>query len=247
MIWEDRPVQARFVSPEELAAIPLRKPPTVGGRHARGQRVEGFDHSACGGTHPRTTGAVGLLHVRRRERRGGETRVEFVCGGRALRDLRIRGALLGRIATGMSVGLDELEEAITRLRDQEVAHRKRLGTVTERLLALEARDLVASAPRVAGTPVVRQVRDDLELGEARLLAGAIAAEGGIALLGLRGEKAQVLIARPNGHALDCGKALREALAAVGGRGGGQPQMAQGGVLSVDQLEPVLAALQAILG
>ena len=59
--------------------------------------------------------------------------------------------------------------------------------------------------------------------------------------------AQVIIARPNGHSLDCGKALRDALAAVGGRGGGQPQMAQGGVPSADQLEPVLAALQAKLG
>lgn len=246
LIWEDRPIFARFVSPEELATIPLRKPPTVHGP-VRVVSVSGFDHSACGGTHPRTTGAVGLLHVRRRERRGGETRVEFVCGGRALRDLRTRGALLGRLASGLSVGLDELEEAITRLRDQEASYRKRLGAAMERLLALEARDLVASAPRIAGTPLVRQVRDGLELGEARLLAGAIAAAGGVALLGLRGEKAQVIIARPNGHSLDCGKALREALAAVGGRGGGQPQMAQGGVLSTDQLEPVLAALQATLG
>jgi alanyl-tRNA synthetase len=246
VIWEDQPIHARFVSPGELATIPLRKPPTVQGP-VRVVSVSDFDHSACGGTHPRTTGAVGLLHIRRRDRRGGETRVEFVCGGRALRDLRTRGALLGRLATGMSVGFDELEEAITRLRDQEASHRKRLGAAMERLLALDARDLVASAPRVAGTPLVRQVRDGLELGEARLLAGAIAAEGGIALLGLRGEKAQVIIARPDGHALDCGKALREALAAVGGRGGGQPQMAQGGVLSADQLEPVLAALQAMLG
>ncbi|HEX9166135.1 MAG TPA: DHHA1 domain-containing protein [Gemmatimonadales bacterium] len=243
IVWEDRLVEARFVSAAELATIPLRKPPTVQGP-VRVVSVPGFDHSACGGTHPRTTGAVGVLHVRRRERRGGDTRIEFVCGGRALRDLRDRGGLLTRIASGMSVGLDELEEAIGRLRDQEAGHRKRLGHAMERLVAFEARDLVAAAPRHGGVPIVRQFRDGLDMNEARLLATAIVAEGGVALLGLRGEKAQVLIARPAGHAFDCGKVLREALAAVGGRGGGQPQMAQGGIPDPAQLEMVLAELEA---
>jgi len=144
----------------------------------------------------------------------------------------------------MSVGLEELEEAIARLRDQETTHRKRLGAVVEQLLALEARDLVAAAPAAGGTPLVRQVRDTLDLAEARLLASAIAAEGGIALLGLRGEKAQVLLARPAGHTLDCGRVLREALSAVGGRGGGQSQMAQGGVPDPSQLEALLDGLEA---
>jgi alanyl-tRNA synthetase len=242
VIWEDRPVQARFVSGAELATIPLRKPPTVTGS-VRVISVPDFDHSACGGTHPRTTGAVGLLHIRRRERRGGETRIEFVCGGRALRDLRHHGGLLIRTANSLSVGLDELEATIARLREHEASQRKRLATVMERLLALEARDLVASAPRFGDTPVVRQIRDGLELGEARLLAAAIAAGGGVALLGLRGDKAQVLIARPEGHPLDCGQALREALAGCGGRGGGQPQMAQGGVPDAALLEGVLQAIE----
>lgn len=242
VIWADSPVEARFVSAEELAAIPLRKPPTVQGA-IRVVSVPGFDHSACGGTHPRSTGAVGILHVRRRERRGGETRVEFVCGGRALRDLRARGSLLTRIAAGMSVGLDELEEAVGRLRDSEAGARKRLAATMEQLLSYEARDLVSSAPRIGDVAVVRRVRDGMDLGEARLLAAAITAGGGVALLGVRGEKAQVVIARPDGHPLDCGQALREALAAFGGRGGGQPAMAQGGVPDASLLEEVLQVIE----
>ncbi|HEY3229507.1 MAG TPA: alanyl-tRNA editing protein, partial [Roseiflexaceae bacterium] len=59
VIWEDRPVLARFVTAEELAALPLRKPPAVEGA-IRVVSVPDFDHSACGGTHPRATGGVGL-------------------------------------------------------------------------------------------------------------------------------------------------------------------------------------------
>src|SRR5207249_1191615 len=83
VIWEDRPVLARFVTADELARLPLRKPPVVEGS-VRVVSVPDFDHSACGGTHPRTTGGVGLLHIRRWERRGDVVRVEFLCGGRAM-------------------------------------------------------------------------------------------------------------------------------------------------------------------
>ena len=106
VIWEDRPILARFVTAEELAQLPLRKPPTVAGP-VRIVSVPDFDHSACGGTHPRATGGVGLLHLRRWERRGDVTRVEFLCGGRALRDLRWKNAALGRLATVLSVGAEE--------------------------------------------------------------------------------------------------------------------------------------------
>jgi alanyl-tRNA synthetase len=247
IIWEDRPVEARFVTPEELAAIPLRKPPAVEGP-VRVVSVPGFDHSACGGTHPKSTGAVGLLHVRRREKRGGDTRVEFVCGGRALRDLRVRGGLVTRLAAGLTVGVDELEEAVARVRGESDAARKRLAGAMERLLGYEARELVARAPRTAaGVPVVSAVRNDLSLDEARVLVRAVAAEGAIAVVGLRGERAQLLVGRGEGVDLDCGKLIREVLPQFGGKGGGPPQMAQGGVPVAARLDEAVEAARAALG
>lgn len=241
VIWEDRPVLARFVTAEELATLPLRKPPSVTGP-LRVVSVPDFDHSACGGTHPASTGGVGLLFIRRRERRGTETRVEFVCGGRALRDLRIRNAILSRVASGLSVGLDEAEVAITRLREHEAATRKRLGGAMERLLAHEASALAATA-RAAGTALVAVVRDDLEPAEGRALAAALVAEGMVAVVGLQGEKAQLLLARPVDAPLDCGATLRSTLAAFGGRGGGTPQMAQGGLPEAARLQEAVDALR----
>lgn len=225
VIWEDRPIDARFVTPEELARIPLRKPPAVTGP-VRVVSVPDFDHSACGGTHPRSTGAVGILHVRRRERRGQETRVEFVCGQRALRDLRHRGAVLGRLGALFTAGIDDLEAAAARLREDHESTRKRLGDVTDQLLHYQATELAAAAER----GIVSRVRDDLTLEEARVLARLLADRGVTAVLGVAGAKAQVVMARPAAAAgPDCGKVLREVLARFGGKGGGQPQGAQGGI------------------
>ena len=240
VIWEDHPVQTRFVTPEELATLPLRKPPPVAGA-IRVVSVQGFDHSACGGTHPRSTGAVGLLHIRRREKRGSETRVEFICGSRALRDLRKKSALLGRIAGNFTVGLDEVEVAVRRVREQEESSRKRLATVMATLLAHEARDLVAQAEPAGATPMVHLVRDDLSLDEARTLAHAVTGSGGLIVLGISGDKAQMLVGRPADHALDCGQLVREVLTAFGGRGGGQPAMAQGGIPDPNRLADAVAA------
>lgn len=53
--------------------------------------------------------------------------------------------------------------------------------------------------------------------------------GGVALLALSGEKAQLVLARPAESSIDCGKLLKEALSTFGGKGGGQPAIAQGGL------------------
>jgi alanyl-tRNA synthetase len=235
VIWEDRPVSARFVSRDELATLPLRKPPAVEGP-IRVVSVPEFDHSACGGTHPRSTGAVGLLHLRRKERRGNETRIEFVCGGRALRDLRIRGGLLTRLGTMFTAGMDDLEAAVLRLRQNEESTRRRLAQVTERLLAFEARELVQQAA-AGNSRIVRHIREDLSLDEARLLARLVAELGAIAVVGVKGEKSQLVMARDPGAAgPDCGRIVREVLKQFGGRGGGQPMAAQGGVPDATHLE-----------
>jgi alanyl-tRNA synthetase len=246
VIWEDRPVVARFVGPEELATIRLRKPPTVEGP-VRVVSVPDFDHSACGGTHPRSTGAVGLLFVRRRERRGEETRVEFLCGGRALGDLRVKHGIVSRLGLELTVPPVELEEAVERIRRAEKESRKQLAEVTDRWLALEARFLAESAETVGAFRVVSVVRDDLGVVEGRGLVQRLVAEGVVAILGIRGEKPLLVMGRPGGVAVDCGAVVKEVLARVGGRGGGQAGMAQGGLQDSGSVEGAVVMIRGLVG
>jgi alanyl-tRNA synthetase len=90
--FEDRPVRISFRPAEEANRLELRKPTEREG-DVRLIEIEGFDLSACGGTHVSRTGAIGIIAVRRFERMKGLTRVEFLCGRRALlaarRDYRL--------------------------------------------------------------------------------------------------------------------------------------------------------------
>jgi alanyl-tRNA synthetase len=245
VIWEDRPVLARFVSAEALATIALRKPPTVSGP-IRVVSVPDFDHSACGGTHPHTTGGVGLVAIRRWERRSNTIRVEFLCGGRALHDFRRKNAALGRLAAQLSIATDEIEPTIGRLCDAEERARKALEQARGRLLIYEAHELAAQAITIGTTRVVRVLSTERSLEELRALTTLISEHGCLAIVGMAAEKGHLMIARGSGLTADCAALVRAALAPFGGRGGGRPELAQGGLADPTQIANVLdTALAAV--
>jgi alanyl-tRNA synthetase len=159
-VWEDRPVGARFVSLDELASLPLRRPPAVDGP-IRVVDVAGFDVNPCGGTHVARTGEIGQVRISRLDYRGDETRVEFLCGRRALRDYRARSAVVNQLAARLTVGYWELDRAVERLQDEAKQTRHELRQVRERLLQVEAADLFQAAVSREGYRVVLRAWRDV--------------------------------------------------------------------------------------
>lgn len=253
MIWANAPIQSRFVTPEELSTLSLRKPAQS---YARIRIVSAgdFDHSACGGTHPRQTGEVGSLVLRRWERYKGGVRIEFVCGGRVLRDYRLKNRVLSTLAAELHVGHSELPTALERLRAAEERQRKALEQAETRLLAIDAQEMLRTAEQVHGVPVVVASSTDRTLDQLRLLARAIVDDGGVALLGGRtdaqpdgsGGKAQLVFSRAAHLPYDMGALLKLAAGIVGGRGGGRPEAAQGGGPDAARLDEALQTALAQL-
>ncbi|MFP5379245.1 MAG: alanyl-tRNA editing protein, partial [Vicinamibacteria bacterium] len=110
VVWEDRPVQVRFVSDEEAASLPLRKPPARAGT-LRVVEIEDFDLSACGGTHVARTGGIGVIAVPAWEKFRGGTRVTFLCGRLALARFRYWRDALSAAQRLLSVAPHEMAEA----------------------------------------------------------------------------------------------------------------------------------------
>ena len=94
VVWENHPVSIRFVSAGEAAALPLRKETAREGM-LRLIDMDGFDLSACGGTHVASTGSIGVIAIGAVERFKGGQRVEFLCGGRAAARFRSMRDTLG--------------------------------------------------------------------------------------------------------------------------------------------------------
>jgi alanyl-tRNA synthetase len=228
IVFENRPVVVQSVSQEALAELPLRKPPQVSGP-VRLVVVEDFDWSPCGGTHVRATGEVGLIKIVRAERRGEETRVEFLCGQRALQDYGVKNRLLLRLASHLSVGYWELAEAVERLGEEARTQRKAAQEAQDQLLSYEAQLMASQAEPLDECSLVSRVWQDRELEEVKHLALKMAKDHGcVALLGLAGVKGHLVFAAPSDSAYDLRPVLRRACAVIGGGGGGRPYLAQGG-------------------
>ena len=124
VVWEDRaggdPLRGRRA---EAARLPLRKEPARGGM-LRLIDVEGFDLSACGGTHVARTGGVGTIAVASWERFKGGQRLEFLCGRqRASRTIAtLRDAMTASVRL-LSVLPVELPAAIERLQAERQGSR----------------------------------------------------------------------------------------------------------------------------
>jgi alanyl-tRNA synthetase len=243
IVWEDRPVAIRFVSSEEAAKLPLRKEPERGGV-LRLIDVESYDLSACGGTHVGRTGEVGLIAVLSAVRLRGGTRLEFVCGGRALRSFhQLRDAVSGCIRH-VSVAPEELPAAIERLQAESKDQGKIVRDLQARLAGFEAAAMAAAAEEVGGVRQVVQALEGRDQAELRTMALAICGAPGcrVALFSTTSPYVAVLARSKDGPS-DCARALKALLAAFGGRGGGRPDMAQAGGLTGD-LPQILAAARA---
>jgi alanyl-tRNA synthetase len=244
VVWENRPVVVRFASAEEAAALPLRKEPSRTGR-LRLVEVPDFDLSACGGTHVPETGRIGMIAVAGWERFKGGSRITFVCGGRALAShARMRDLLLAA-TRALSVGQGEVPGAIERLqaesREQARAARQR----EELLSGFRAAAWRESAETIGGHRGVLRVDVDASPAEMRTLASALVADGGlIAVIVGAGTPAPVVVARSADVEIDAGALLRQLTSALGGRGGGRPDMAQGGIPA--EPEHILARVRTAL-
>jgi len=249
VVFENRCVAARFVPDEEVPALPLRKPLAHKGP-VRIVKVPGFDCSACGGTHVRATGEVGLIKITRSERRGSETRVEFLCGRRALADYQAKNTLLMDLAREFTVGHWELAGLIHRLDDDLKETRRELRRTRDALLDAEATALWQQAILVGSCHVVQAHLASRAPADLKHLAQRLVSHPQTMVLlaggGEAGEMVYLTFARSADLDVHAGILLREACQAIGGRGGGRPDFAQGGGPQGDQVAQALhIALQSL--
>lgn len=241
VIWEDRRVTIKSVTPEEAALLPLRKDPAREGE-LRVIEIEGFDLTPCGGTHAFRTGEVGVIAVRSWERARGLTRIEFLAGGRALADYRRANKTARSVAGLFSAARDDAVKLTARLVEENKDLHRRVRALEEVAAQVEADELVGeTAPNHTGVRIIVRVLENRDAEPLKHLAQAIIAHPRtIALLASRDqETARLVFARSPDAGGDMNALMREACAMLDGRGGGKPDLAQGGGRNVARLEEAI--------
>jgi alanyl-tRNA synthetase len=246
VIWEDREIIIKAVTAEEAARLPLRKDPSRDGE-LRLIEIEGFDLTPCGGTHAFRTGEVGMIVVRAWERAKGLTRIEFAAGTRALGDYRRANKTARAVAGLFSSGRDDSAKLAARMLEENKELHRRVRALEEIAALVEAEALLRGVrPREGAIGqldlrVIARVFENREAESLKHLAQALIANSSVvALLGSRDHEAgRLVFARSSDAPGDMNVLMKHACAKLDGRGGGKPDLAQGGGKNINKLEEAI--------
>jgi alanyl-tRNA synthetase len=237
------PIETRFVDPAASEELELRRAPPAEAEALRIVEVKGFDQQACCGTHPRTTAEVGPIVVRGFEKLKGGTRVEFLCGDRALADYRTSVGRLRSLASVLSSSEAELVATAEKREEERKTMGKELSRLRSELLLSRVEDWMAGSKRLV------KIVEDAGPAEIRAAAAALTQKPDrIVLLGaLADSRAHLVFACSESVASDMSSLLKRSLPAVDGKGGGSRRIAQGGGPRVEGLAEALDLAAAALG
>ncbi|KXU38810.1 alanine--tRNA ligase [Ventosimonas gracilis] len=205
-----------------------------------------FSVELCGGTHVSRTGDIGLFKIQSEGGiAAGIRRIEAVTGQAALDWVDSLQNQLKQLAAQLKTNPASLEGKLTALLEKQQALEKQQEQLSAQLVS-HAGDALAAAAQVIGGIKLLAARVDGQDGKAlALLAEQLKNKLGSAVILLGGELSGkvVLVCAVTADLttrIKAGDLLKQAAALIGGKGGGRPELAQGGGTDVSKLDQALA-------
>jgi len=238
VVAQARPVQITFEDASD--SLDLRKASARTGM-LRIVSIDKLDRSACGGTHVNTTAEIGMVLTGKSEKIRGTTRLEFVCGNRALLRARADYRLLAAIGRALSVPPEQTPELLAGLIEKNKSLEKTGQRLATELARREGKELfLAAEPGPDGMRRIIQrgpIDDAMRARAQSFVAGAKAV-----FLAVCDQPPSLLLAASADSGIHAGDRVKAAVAAAHGRGGGNAQLGQGSVPEA----AALAAAEALL-
>jgi len=236
VVFQDREIKTYSIPEEKAKDIPLRKPPKKKGL-IRVVEVADFDYSACGGTHCRRTGEVGIIKILKWERIRDNLRFEFVCGGRALDDYNRKNMTLRQLANQLSVHEHDVISAFEKLVSDLKSQKKKAKKMQQKLTQYEAQEIIQGAEE----KIIKDVFVGKTPEEARFLALSIIRRGEyVVLYALKKEQGgHFILASSESLNLDMRELVPLVSPLVKGKGGGSPSLVEIAAEEKENLESAL--------
>ncbi|MBB4826626.1 alanyl-tRNA synthetase [Sporosarcina luteola] len=242
ILLENRPIETKWVTEEELEQYALRKQLAVTDE-IRLVIIPDFDYNGCGGTHPKSTGEVGLISIIGTEKQKRKTRVHFVCGGRVLEQLHKKNVELREASKLLSAPENGVSEAIEKLLSSHHVLEKSLEEANETLLAVEAKELAACKAEIG---VIKAAFTNRTIQELQKLARLIVQEDEAAIVFLVAKndtKLQFVAARGAAVSASMKEVSADILPLLNGKGGGNDAFVQGGGERTVRADELLEAME----
>lgn len=238
IILENRPIETKWVTVDELSQYNLRKDIAVEG-DIRLIIIPDYDYNGCGGTHPTSTGAVQAIKIMETEKMKSNIRVHFVCGQRVLNELAMRKTVLSNVARQLSVPEIEANTALAKVLTNAKTTEKALNDAQDKLLEVEATKLATSS-------VIAEHFENRSIQQLQKLAKMITNINTAAIVYLvatNADKLQFVAVRGADATASMKEVAARALPLINGKGGGSDMAVQGGGEALMTAEQLLQVMQ----
>ncbi len=215
------------------------------GEQVRVVTVPGFSRELCGGTHVQRTGDIGLCKVvYEGSISAGVRRIEAITGETALRQYQDSTGALRRVADLLRASEPELIEHVERLVTQEHALKKQVEQLKSKLAQSATGSLESQARTMNGSRVLAARLDGMDRNQMRELADSLRNKWKSAVVVLaaaddNGVAIVSAVTKDLTAKVHAGKLAGAVAQAVGGKGGGRPDMAEGGGKDAGPLDAAL--------
>ncbi|WP_080848828.1 alanyl-tRNA editing protein [Cytobacillus gottheilii] len=245
IIFENRPIETKWVSAAEAIQYPLRKQPSVS-ENIRLVIIPDFDYNGCGGTHPSSTGQVSTIKILDWEKQKQNIRVQFVCGNRVLKQLHEKHSVMKQLTAALNAPQEDVADAAMRLIKDSKTLEKDVENKNEQLLSYEAKELLIQHKTEDNVQAVFNGRSIKELQTLARKITELAEDSVVILINELEDKLQFVCACGNGSAANMKQLANELLSRINGKGGGNKSLAQGGGPKSMSGEDLLRAAKEIL-
>lgn len=244
VIFKDLPVSIDFVPYEKLKDLPLRKVPDRQEGKFRIVRIGDFDWTACGGTHCRSTGSVGIIKIGGQEKIRGNLRFHFLTGLGALFDYRWRYDQIEAISNVFTRHGRETLEAVKDLLEENKQLRRKSSELRKELLPVLADKWIEQAREIEGYKIIAidMTGDDFKTAKDTV---SIVIDKYPSLV-LAGADDKLVVGVAGSLSLNAAEILKNIATRYGGRGGGSPQLAQGGGFNAQDIKNLIAHPEMVL-
>lgn len=211
-----------------------------------------FSIELCGGIHVKRTGDIGLFKITSEGGvAAGVRRIEAVTGTKAVEAVQKVDADIQQINGLLKAQKDQTVERVQATVEHTSALQKQIEQLNQKLANFQAAELLSQVQTVAGRSTLITTVQNMDAKSLRNLHDSVKSkldDAVIVLAGVEDDKISLIasVAKQFTANLKAGDIIKHLSQELGGKGGGKPDLAQGGAPLNEKFEPVLAALPAWL-
>ncbi|MBL8124396.1 MAG: alanine--tRNA ligase [Pyrinomonadaceae bacterium] len=214
-----------------------------------------FSMELCGGTHVRATGDIGSFKITSDEAiASGVRRIRAITGFDAFARFREDEVLIDRSLDVLKTQRDQLPVAIERLQDELKRTRREMDELKLKIATGAIGGASSNgddAREIAGVKVIGKIVEGLDANGMRQLSDTLLArlKSGVVVIGRKEEGKAGIIVRVSDDLtarVKAGNVIKEIVPIVGGKGGGRPDMAEGGGAEPDKLKLAIDASYKVI-